>query len=395
MDPADLLNTSPMLKPLTDFRDTTEFGGDAIYDNNFPTYDNQWPLSLMLSTTNPGNVNATTTQAKLFSSDMYLNQYQVWVNFDQPENVSALRLYFLGPGPEDYYYVYFDISNMMALGEVVAGEWCRIRTLMDAPNVKGSPDPANVNEVILQLTTTGPCTAHMNDLRMLTPPEWLSGGAVMIVCDGGYISQFTGIKPSLDRYGYNAAVAVSSKYYGSSNYMSAAQLKALYAQGWDIGVHGSNPIPTDQMTEQALDQLWNNELDWITAQGISPVRFLAAPEGVWTPTIETVARRYFLLTRCSIQAYNSALPQYPMYVQEPTYGSTTLDMAKAWVSLAKANHLLICILMHGIYQGDVTGGWWEQANFDGLIDYINTQGLPVITPTQLWDKLGMSIPLNI
>jgi peptidoglycan/xylan/chitin deacetylase (PgdA/CDA1 family) len=394
-DPEDLLNTNPLLKPLTDFQDTTEFGGDAVYDKNFQTYNGQWPVSLMLSTTGAGNANATTKRANLLSPDMYLNQYQMWLSFDHPENVSALRLFFIGPGEEDYYYVYFDVSNMLYLGQITANQWCRVRTLMDTPNIKGSPDSANPNEMIIQITTTGPCTVHMNDLRVVTPQDWLAGGAVMIVCDGGYISQFTGIKASLDRYGYSAVVAVSSKYYGSSDYMSVDQLKTLYEQGWDIGVHGSNPISTGEMTEDALDQLWNNELDWISAQGIRPVRFLAAPEGVWTQTIETVARRYFLLTRCSMQAYNSALPQYPMYVQEPTYGSTSLDTVKSWIDVAKANHFLLCILMHGIYPAGNTGGWYDQASFDGMVDYINAQGLPVITPTQLWDNLGMSLPLNI
>jgi len=71
----------------------------------------------------------------------------------------------------------------------------------------------------------------MNDLRMLIPPQWLANGAVMIVCDGGYISQYTGIKASLDRYGYKATVAVSAKYHGDSNYMTTAQLKGLFDEG--------------------------------------------------------------------------------------------------------------------------------------------------------------------
>ena len=148
------------------------------------------------------------------------------------------------------------------------------------------------------------------------------------------------------------------------------------------------------MTEDALDQLWRDEFAWINAQGIRPVRFLAAPEGVWSPIIETVAKRYFLLTRCSMDSYNAALPQYPMYVKEPTQGSTSVETVKAWVDTAKANHYMICLLMHGIYPDGNTGGWYDQTSFDALIDYIHAQGMPVITPTQLWGYLDMPLPLD-
>ena len=332
--------------------------------------------------------------SKFLSPHCNLNQYQMRVNIDRPENLVALRIFFIGSTLDDISYISFDLKNAIKEGQLSAGQWYLAKTLMSDPEGKGRLDPAHIRQFEIQLTATGPCTVHMNDLRMLAPPGWLSGGAVMIVCDGGYISQYTGIKASLDRYGYKATTAVSSKYYGCSNYMSKKQLKDLFTQGWDIGVHGSNPIPTDQMTEEALDQLWAAEMDWIRAQGIKPVRFLAAPEGVWTPTIEKVAKRYFLLARSSTEAYNSALPQYPMYVKEPISGSTSLDMARSWVDVAKANHYLICILMHGIYPDGNGGGWWDRESFDDLIDYIHAQGMPVITPSQLWDYLNMPLPLD-
>ncbi len=394
VDPADLLANNPLMAPLTDFQNKGEFGGDAVYDESVPTYRGQWKRSLMLSTTGAGNKNTTTRMAKFLSHGCNINQYQMWVNIDHPENLAALRIFFIGSTLDDISYVNFDLKNAMKYGQLTAGQWYRAKTLMTDPAGKGLLDPADIRQFRIQLTTTGPCAVHMNDLRMLATPDWLSGGAVMIVCDGGYSSQYTGIKTSLDRYGYKATLAVSSKYYGSSNYMSTVQLKELFAQGWDIGVHGSNPIPTDQMTEEALDQLWAAELDWIRAQGIKPIRFLAAPEGVWTPTIEKVAKRYFLLARSSTEAYDSALPQYPMYVKEPIQGSTSLDMARSWVDVAKANQYLICILMHGIYPDGNGGGWWDRASFDGLIDYINAQGMPVITPSQLWGHLDMPLQLD-
>lgn len=393
-DPADLLANSPLMSSLTDFQNKGEFIGDAVYDESTPTHRGQWKRSLMLSTKEAGNKNTTTMAKKFLSRGCNLNQYQMWVNIDHPENLAALRIFFIGSTLDDISYINFDLKNAMIYGQLAAGQWYRVKTLMSDPAGKGSLDPADIRQFRIQLTTTGPCTVHMNDLRMLATPDWLAGGAVMIVCDGGYKSQYTGIKTSLDRYGYKATLAVSSKYYGSSSYMTTAQLKDLSAQGWDIGVHGPNPIPTDRMTEDALDQLWSTELGWIRAQGVKPIRFLAAPEGVWTPTIEKVAKRYFLLTRSSTEAYNSALPQYPMYVKEPIARSTSLDMAKSWVDVAKANHYLICILMHGIYPDGDGGGWWDQASFDGLIDYIHAQGMRVITPSQLWGSLEMPLPLD-
>lgn len=86
-------------------------------------------------------------------------------------------------------------------------------------------------------------------------------GRVSIRMDGEYISQYSLIKPLMDRYGLKSSLALTESLIGSSaSFMTAAQIGEMYAQGHECIHHTYNNLKTGGYV---------NASDWATAAVIT------------------------------------------------------------------------------------------------------------------------------
>lgn len=85
-------------------------------------------------------------------------------------------------------------------------------------------------------------------------------GAVSIVMDGQYISQYTLIKPLLDQYGLKTSLALVNSDIGGSGRMTAAQIGQLYGEGHECIHHTYDGTKTNG---------YLNATDWPAAADIS------------------------------------------------------------------------------------------------------------------------------
>lgn len=81
-------------------------------------------------------------------------------------------------------------------------------------------------------------------------PFWNGIGATIICADDGWATQFTNMKPILDKYGLKATFFIIPQAVGTVGYMSQSQIQQLHDEGHTIALHGATALTN--FTGQAL-----------------------------------------------------------------------------------------------------------------------------------------------
>src|ERR1700709_6193 len=124
---------------------------------------------------------------------------------------------------------------------IADGEWATMTISWgDLVNnfAPGTITRSKVNFVEFRFEDDGaaPVTFHVNEIAAVPQP---GTGVVSIAFDDGWQSTYTRARPNLDRYGYRAAPAVTTRdLTGTANSLTLAQTRALQTNsGWDVAAH--------------------------------------------------------------------------------------------------------------------------------------------------------------
>jgi peptidoglycan/xylan/chitin deacetylase (PgdA/CDA1 family) len=129
--------------------------------------------------------------------------------------------------------------------------------------------------------------------RGLTLTETLKfegGKAVAITFDDGSETDVTVAAPVLKEYGFGATIYVTAGFLGNQGYMSAAQLRQLSENGFEIGSHS--------MTHRYLPELDDADLHGELLQSKfrleeivgKPIRHFSCPGGRYSRRVASLAR---------------------------------------------------------------------------------------------------------
>src|SRR5206468_12387676 len=93
---------------------------------------------------------------------------------------------------------------------------------------------------------------------------------VILNFDDNRKSQFTQVKPILDKYGFKATFYVVCNYLDNKNgYMNWTELETLYKEGHDIGSHTMNHANLSDSSKKSLEYQISDR----TVKGVS--------SGIW------------------------------------------------------------------------------------------------------------------
>lgn len=110
---------------------------------------------------------------------------------------------------------------------------------------------------------------------------------LLITFDDGYVDTFELARPVLQRLGLRAAVFVPSAFVGGTSawdrdaqpLMNAAQLHALAAEGWEIGLHSHTHRNFRTLSADEIAADVRENFSALRALGLAPVPALAYPYG--------------------------------------------------------------------------------------------------------------------
>jgi peptidoglycan/xylan/chitin deacetylase (PgdA/CDA1 family) len=124
---------------------------------------------------------------------------------------------------------------------------------------------------------------------------------VILTFDDGYKSQYTTVKPILDKYGFKGTFYVVCNYAQKidTDRMNWTEIKDLHQQGHDIGSHTMNHADLTQLPANRIDYEIGTSKQCLKGNGINDVTSFAYPfaKGSTNVTIINTVSKYYDLGR--------------------------------------------------------------------------------------------------
>jgi len=123
-------------------------------------------------------------------------------------------------------------------------------------------------------------------------PFWKNLGATIICADDGWATQFTNMKPLLDKYGLKATFFIIPAAVGTAGYMTQDQIQQLHDEGHCIALHGATALTN--FAWPALEAEVNSILAYKTLhKDYTGMKLFALPNGRTNAEVEALLKTKF------------------------------------------------------------------------------------------------------
>jgi peptidoglycan/xylan/chitin deacetylase (PgdA/CDA1 family) len=126
-----------------------------------------------------------------------------------------------------------------------------------------------------------------------------NGRYVILNFDDNRKSQFTQVKPILDKYGFKATFYVVCKYLDNKKgYMNWTELETLHKEGHDIGSHTMNHANLSDSSIKSLEYQIGKSKECLQEHGINATTFAYPFDKGWdNKTVVNIVSKYYDLAR--------------------------------------------------------------------------------------------------
>ncbi|MGZ4519160.1 MAG: polysaccharide deacetylase family protein [Mycobacteriaceae bacterium] len=369
------------------------FAGTGAVGNNNDTTD--FVLgSRSVKVTTPGN-GVQTKISGTFSSaiDMTGKMLVIWLKVDGIANLLGgyPRIYLGDLALTNAYYWKLNSSSGQPFN--LDGEWMRVTLPFGTATTVGAPSRNSLASMTIQHydNSAGQTTFHFGGLALAPEPSQWPNGVVSFTFDDGYMSHYTQAKPYLDKYGYAATeFLICEGVYNNAtypSYMNMQQCQTLENQSdWEVSTHAytfaNHSASYTGISDAAALADMAKARDWIRANGFRGADIFAYPLGNFNANTVQNVRAIFSCGRSISQFGGFVDETFPpadiSRLRCMTLGSAnTLASAQQAVDRAFANKEWLVFCMHDIVTTATTNLQWSIANFQALVDYVNTKTIPV------------------
>lgn len=212
-----------------------------------------------------------------------------------------------------------------------------------------------------------------------------STGAVTLRFDDAWASQYQNALPKMQSAGIKGTFYVTTQQLsnnGFPGYMSKAQVQDLYAKGMEIGAHTRTHTDLTTLSASAQQTEIQGSRTDLLAWNVGPVNSFAYPFGAYTDTtISAVKNAGFTSAAATINGDISPTSDPYQLENHALQKSTSLAQAKAWIDEAVSKRLWLILTIHEV--GSTCGQYCvSTSTFNGIVDYLKTKNVPVVTVSQ-------------
>jgi peptidoglycan/xylan/chitin deacetylase (PgdA/CDA1 family) len=397
---ADSLPPNLLIAPgtqISGFETSTEWGVQTTLSTGAwalnTTQFREGTHSLQLTVTAPATSSASeVVQTATYATPLDLSgagSIRLWVDLQtDPSSVGSLYLHFSSDAGFTSKYSY-NCSAALHSG------WNLLNLAKSDFSVgSGSPSWASIVRVRIALTARAgrTATASFDDLRYGV----VSQPVVLLSFKNGTLGQYANAAPVLASHGYVGTAFVDSSDVGKSGQMTLAQLKELYASGWDVGNHSNSSA---QLTTLGLDgarTALSACSNYLIQNGMPrAARQVAYVDGQYNDTVLQAMHDTGMLSGTTISALSQhglqALPMDNPYII-PSWDAGLLisgggvAAVEARIDEAVARGAPIELIFHDVSApGTASSGYTVSADdLKTICDYIAAKpNLPVLTISQL------------
>jgi peptidoglycan/xylan/chitin deacetylase (PgdA/CDA1 family) len=255
----------------------------------------------------------------------------------------------------------------------------------------GTLDIAAVERMRIKFTDpSGMHTEHLGAVGYAPIPATYPNGVVTIDFDDNATGQFELARPLMIAKGYPGSIypigdTADSRADGAMSIADMHMLEDLY--GWEIGAHSrtvADHVTMTTLTDAQIEDSILRMRQWLTSKGFKANVF-AYPNGGSDTRVRNVARRYFSLGRRT--GYTPLMMNTPMTSGHFTYGAafnTTSASILPLIDAAVARKQWLSLGFHGFISGASSGANMGTTDFGVVLDYIQSKGMAVVTPSTLF-----------
>lgn len=319
----------------------------------------------------------------------------LWVSVDDVSKLNNMSLYLGNSGLSSNWLWQF-APSIAGVKEMQNGQLVKITLNWGNATVTGTPNRAAIDTVrfFFQDTNTG-AAATVRFLGFGSQPEPTTrypSGVVVFTCDDARATQWSVMKPALDKYGWPAtAYVIAERVDSGAGWLTTAQLQSMQRDSkWEIGSHAYATAVHDQVggftgsTNAALNDDMRKLKRWLADRGFKGGDHVAYPQGLYNAAVLDTTREWFTSGRTIFgkgEIDDTWPPADPYRVRSAVLTSgaeATLAKMQAHVDDAVANKGLLVITIHelGAVADSLT---WVSSDFDSLLSYISTSGAAVRT----------------
>jgi len=322
------------------------------------------------------NATGLTGMIKALAGNWSAKTFRFWVKSDDWTNVSLASLLISTNAFTDFYFIHI---NSFIVGKT-DNEWIEVSIPRSAFSASGTPNWTTVDSVIFRLV----------GVNGQTPTVWFDGfglvnepsaGIVSIVFDDSRASAYTTGKPIMDIYGYRGTMYAIPDLIGTADYMTQAQTDNLHNSGWDIAGHHQTNL--SDITAAAAETAVRSVSHYLREKGYRGAEHFAYPNGVNNDSIRSIVQRYFTTGR-TIDGMNQPRNYInPMRVNAITVssGDSTATL-QGYIDNAINNKEWLILVFHNIVTTPTVSTEYSTANFDTIIDYLNSNSANVLPVSQ-------------
>lgn len=235
----------------------------------------------------------------------------------------------------------------------------------------------------------------LNFTGLADPPP--PAARVIFTFDDGWKDQITNAFPIMQKAGFPAVAYINRDSIIGNNpvEMRAADLKILYAAGWDIGNHTTNHDSTTLTDPDTISRLTNEYLDnqtWIIENiGSRGARHAAYPSGSYMPEYVEMLRSIGTLTARTTEQANIVTPVtdpdyfYRLPVKSVSSNPGSIDRTKQAIDAAVKDGTTVILMLHKVEPEPgslITTIEDLQQLVDYVSVYVNRRLLQVVTMSQ-------------
>ncbi len=248
---------------------------------------------------------------------------------------------------------------------------------------RGEPNLANVSDIRVYAgpdgDAEGPIRFTLDDLRAT---ESADGGYVVITFDDAVQNQYTTALPMLEERGWPGVAAVIPGSLNNPDRLTLGQCREMRDAGWDISAHGGTALPEldDDERVETLEETQSYIANRIGEEG---ARHYFAPynrmDAASMADVREVYDSSFIFG-----GHPNVAPPTDGHMLSRVNGHA-LDAIPELLDLAADYNQVLVTAVHGVGVTDSDLNDITEAEFETLLDEIESRDLKVITASELFD----------
>ncbi|HCB59110.1 MAG TPA: hypothetical protein DEP82_14640 [Arthrobacter bacterium] len=312
--------------------------------------------------------------------------FRIWFKVDGLANLSEVLLYAGDTAlANTYSWVLLDGLGVSAQQFTKDGEWISMTVSWGDVTVVGTPNRAALQNVRLRVRAINgqSVTAHFNGVALVNEPTAYPSGVISLTYDDSKASQATEGQMYLDKYGFGGTYYTICDRIDTAGYMTMAQLKAIanYTPS-EIAAHAYTVANHDttfpNLAPDVLDAELRNMRVWLQSNGFKGGDHIAYPQGAFTAGVLDTVNKYYGSGRTILFKLETLRPANPLRLRSLSVSNlTTVATVTSAIDRAYANKSWLILTFHDLVTTPVNGTEYSIANYQTIIDYIATKGIPV------------------